>query len=297
MLQRQLAHRFEIARLRQDAAGVAHHRLGEHGGDAVALARDCVGQRLRVVPRQDDEVFFHAFRHARALRHRNRAVVGTGLGNVRMLAPVHAVGKAVIHAFEADDLVALGERAGEARRVEHRLGAGVAQAHHVHARHRVDDFLRETRFVRRRQREHGAALLDEIDHGLGDARRAVAEDHRTQAEQIVDVLVAVDVGETRAFALVDEQRIRVPARPGRARRAVDAARDELACGVEQFGAAARVEAGDELGIRHGGISRKCISLLVIPAKAGIQPFSCAPQEQQLDPSFRWDDEMSDERKF
>jgi hypothetical protein len=162
-----------------------------------------------------------------------------------MLAPVHAVGEAVVHAFEADDLVALGERARESRRVEHGLGAGVAQAHHVHARDRVDDLLRKTRFVFGRQREHGAAVLDEIDDGLRHALRAVAEDHRAEAEQVVDVLVAIDVGEMRTLTLVDEQRIWIPARPGRTRGAVDAAGNQLARGAEQFAAAMRVEAGDE----------------------------------------------------
>ncbi len=87
----------------------------------------------------------------------------------------------MVHAFEADDLAALGESASQTRGIQHRLGTSVAQPHLIHAGHGGDDFLGQTCLVRGRQREYGAALLDEIDHGLGHARRPVAEYHRPQS--------------------------------------------------------------------------------------------------------------------
>ena len=73
VLRGHLAHRLEIARLGQDATGIAHDRFGQHGGDVVAFAPDRVLQRLRVVPRQDDEVVFHALRQEEPRRYLRNA--------------------------------------------------------------------------------------------------------------------------------------------------------------------------------------------------------------------------------
>src|SRR6185312_8021767 len=102
-------------------------------------------------------------------------------------------------------------------------------------------------FVRGRQCEYGAALLDEIDDRLRDARRPMPEQHRTETQQVIDVLVAIDVGEPRTGSALHEQRIGRPARPRRARGAVDATRNGTARDVEQLAAARSVEAVGKLG--------------------------------------------------
>ena len=135
-------------------------------------------------------------------------------------------------------------------RVQHGFGAGVAQAHLFDARHGGDDLLRRGA----PRRAVGSAntvprFWMKSTTACGHARRAMAEDHRPEAEQIVDVFVAVDVAQTRALPALDEQRIRCPARPGRARGAVDAAGNQPAGRLEQVGAARRVETGDQTGFR------------------------------------------------
>src|SRR4029078_10276824 len=79
------------------------------------------------------------------------------------------------------------------------------------------------------------------------------EDHRTEAEQVVDVFVAIDIAQARALAGLDEQRVRRPPRPGRARRAVDAARYDAARRFEQVGTAGGRASGAEpgFGCSHG----------------------------------------------
>ena len=91
----------------------------------------------------------------------------------------------------------------------------------------------------RRQREHRAAVLDLLHHGRRHLRRPVAENHRTEPQQVVDVAVAVDVVQIGALAPVHEKRIGIPARPGGARGAVDAGGNRPAGLAVKFGAARR----------------------------------------------------------
>jgi len=76
--------------------------------------------------------------------------------------------------------------------------------------------------------------LDGVGHRPGDHRVAVAQDVRPQAEQVVDVLVAVDVGEMRAGAGRDERRVWLPAELDGARAAAGTPGDELARRPEQL---------------------------------------------------------------
>ena len=245
----EFAHALEIAWQGQDAAGIGHDRLGQHARDVVALALQGLPQDVEVVPRQDDEVLVDALGHARSLGHRDRRAVRPGLVDVRVLGPVNAIGEAVIHAFEPDHLLAAGEGAGEAQGIDDSLRARVAQAHLLHARNGGDDLVGEGGLVLMRQGEHRAAVLDRVDDGLGDPGRAVAEDHRPEAQQVVDVAIAVTVDHMGAFPVVDEQGVRVPAGPDRARGGIHAAGDHLAGAGETFGAGL-VTVGLAVGFRH-----------------------------------------------
>jgi len=164
-------------------------------------------------------------------------LIGPRLVEQRMLAPVDAVGKAVIHALEANDFFASRKGARQSDGVDHGLRAGIAQAYLLNARHGGDDLLRQARLLGGRQREYRAAILDLLHHGGGHLRRAMSENHRTQAQQIVDVGVAVDIVEIGALAAIHEQGIGIPTRPGRTGGAVDAGGNRAAGLLVQFSAA------------------------------------------------------------
>ena len=119
----------------------------------------------------------------------------------------------MVHAFEPKDLPPPGERAGEPDRGADRLGTGAREAHHVDPGNRVRDPSRRARLQLGRQAEHGAGVFDRADDGSGHRRRPVAEQHRPQSEEVVDVLVAVSVGDPGAAAAGDERRIGNPAGP------------------------------------------------------------------------------------
>ena len=137
MLGRQLAHGLEIAGLGQDAAGVAHDRLGEHRGDVVALALERLAQRA-------------ASFQGRMMRLSPTPAGmpgpwGTGTGRCR--APPCRVRDACSNTRRrrsrdtcprSGSPCASGEGARQAHRIEHGLGAGIAQAHLLQARHRRD---------------------------------------------------------------------------------------------------------------------------------------------------------------
>ena len=92
----------------------------------------------------------------------------------------------------------------------HRLAARVGEADHVDSGDRPDDLPGRLDLQLVRQPEAGAEVGDGRGHGAGDGRVPVAEDHRPQAEQVVDVGVPVDVAQPRAAALGHERGIRLP---------------------------------------------------------------------------------------
>jgi hypothetical protein len=56
------------------------------------------------------------------------------------------------------------------------------------------------------EREHRAAIGDLTRHCFDYGRGTVTEDERTETHRVVDVDVAVDVGEVRALCVFDEDR-------------------------------------------------------------------------------------------
>jgi hypothetical protein len=142
--------------------------------------------------------------------------------------------------LEAHQDAAPGEGACEAHRRAHGLAAGVGEAHHLQAGHGVDDLARRLDLELVGEAEGGAVLGDGVGHRQGDHGMAVAEDVRAQAEEVVDVLVAVHVAQARSRALGDERRIRLPAELDGAGAAAGAAGDDLAGDPVELGGAGGV---------------------------------------------------------
>ena len=170
------------------------------------------------------------------------------LARRRVARPVDRIRPAVVVALEAHDLLAAGEGAGKAQRVLHALGAGVAEPQELHRRHPRRDGGGRLALEVVGEREERAALAqglgDRIDHG----RVAVAEDQRPLAHHVVDVAVAVLVGQVRTLAAAHEHGHRQPSRPRRARPRPDAAGEARAGLLEELARPCR--RASDVGVAH-----------------------------------------------
>ena len=140
---------------------------------------------------------------------------------------------AVVAAVELDDLVASGE---PARQPDAGHGCFRAAVHHPHLfdrRHRVANQCRQLDFELIGNAETDPAR-GRVAHGVDHDFRRVTENGWTPAADIIDVIVSVDIPDSRAFRAHDEERF-APDIAKRADRRVDAARDALLCTGEQFG--------------------------------------------------------------
>ena len=108
-----------------------------------------------------------------------------------------AVGVAVIAAFELDDDVAAGGGAGEADGGHGGFGAGADEAHFLDGGIAGDDALGEIGLGGGGGAEAGGVRGGALD-GFDDGREGVAEDHGAPGAEVVDVAVAVGVGEVGA---------------------------------------------------------------------------------------------------
>ena len=195
---RDRAHPLEVARGGHDRPAVSEDRLGDDRRDALAVVGERRLEPVEVVPAKHDQALAGPGRHAGRLgRHRGMVGRAPRLGR-RVRRPVDRVRPAVIVALEAHDQVAAGERPGEAERVLGALGPGASEAHEVDAGHPLAHRPGRPGLEVVGEREERPALAQHVDHGVGDRRRPVAEDQRALSHHVVDVVVAVDVGQDRA---------------------------------------------------------------------------------------------------
>ena len=228
------AQQLEVTGPRQDAAGVEHGRLGDHRGDLVAVIVHHSLKAVEVVPGQDDERVGELLGHAGARGHRPGMIGRPRLVGIDVVAPVHDVLPAVVVALEAHQQAPAGDRPRQPDRRADGLAAGVGEAHHLDAGHRLDDLLRGLDLELVGRPETGAQRGHGVLHRRGDHGVTVAEDHGPEAEEVVDVLVPVDVGHARARALGDERRVGDPAELERAGAATGAGGDDAASTLEQL---------------------------------------------------------------
>jgi hypothetical protein len=105
------------------------------------------------------------------------------------------------------DALAPGVRARQADRRRRGVRAVLHEAHLLGARHEVDDALRDLDLERMEQREDGA-LARLSRHRFRDRRIGMAEQHCAERHRVVDVLVAVRIGDAAAAAADEILRIR-----------------------------------------------------------------------------------------
>ena len=130
--------------------------------------------------------------HAGGIGDAQRGHAGAGFDQQR-------IDVAVIAAFEFDGEIAAGESARHAQSAHGGFGAGVDQAHHFHGRNDLRDQLGQFDFVPGGRAEAGAGfenLAQRVDH----RRRAMAQEQRPPGADVIDIGIAVDVEDARAFA-------------------------------------------------------------------------------------------------
>src|SRR6266542_1632572 len=186
----------EKCRVRDDEALEGLH---DHRGQILVMRLDD-GLRLgQIVERRDQHLFLDGLVDARRVRRGRRP----GLGGAGANAHEGIVVSAVEAALEFQDLVSLAEGARQPQREERRLTPRRAEAHLLGTGHRLAEQLRE------RQRglgelEIGRALAElSLDRGQ-DGRMSMSQHQRTRAQDVIDILAARIVVESRALALPDD---------------------------------------------------------------------------------------------
>ena len=203
----EVAQRFEEPGRGWHDAHVARDRLNHDRRDA-GVRLECRRDGRRVVERDDDGLRRERGGHARRVGQPERRDARAGGGE-------QPVGVAVVAAVELHDQVAPGRRARQAQGRHRRLGARVDETHHLDRRQCANHEFGELGLGLRRRAERRAARGRDL-HGRDDLRVRAAENQRPERSEVVDVLVAVDVGEDRARAVCDHDRSPPTARYARA---------------------------------------------------------------------------------
>jgi hypothetical protein len=193
------------SRHRGDSEEVAGHGFDDHGGKFVAVVGEELLGQLDVVERKRADVRLHGLGNPRAGLDPNRPkarpeVVGGRSGGGEQQRIV----RPVVVALELEDQVARSPASCQPDRPHGRLRAGVGETQPVRPFEHLDDLLGGLDLGRLGHREGGAAF-GRLRHRLGDVRVAVTEDHRPEAELIVDVLAAVHVEDMAALSPVDDE--------------------------------------------------------------------------------------------
>jgi hypothetical protein len=188
----------EESRFRGNAAHVARDRLDDHGGDLAGEPGKCVGERFETVERQRQRLRGDGFRDAGRVGNAECQQTGAGLDQQR-------VGVAMITAAELHDQVPSRESPCEANRRHRRLGAGVHHPDLFDRRHHAHDSLGELDLEFRRRAETESTVGLRLD-GFHHLALSVSEDHGPPGTHVVDVAVAIDVGQPGAGSGGEEDR-------------------------------------------------------------------------------------------
>jgi hypothetical protein len=228
----------EIARHR-DLTETGSGRFQDDRGDVV-VALDDASRCLDVVGGRQQDIVGNLGQHA----GRGRAVEMVADAECDMILP------AMEMAEEADDLRLAGKRAREAERHQIGLGARRGEAHLLGA---GNQFLhqRAPAYFQLVARSVMRAMVELRVRGFDDLGMVVAEQQRTVAAEIVDILVAVDIPFARSLRPVDIEAIRIET-PGIVRQA---AREDIAGLLRKAGRTRRLLAvgGNDTRIGEGAV--------------------------------------------
>ena len=175
-------------------------RLDDDAGDVAAMLVDQGFCKIRIIERRDQHAVPYAFRNAGRVRHRTRKILQPRRGEAHQRLGRHAV----IAALEFHDLRAARMRAGKPHGIHVRLAAGADITQLLGAGHRIADRLGELE-AGGVVGEEGHADIQLLAHGGVHFLMPVAEDHRSGADHVVDIFLAVLVDDARPGARLDEE--------------------------------------------------------------------------------------------
>src|SRR5262249_3582063 len=135
-----------------------------------------------------------------------------------------AIDVAVIAAGKLDNDIASREATRQPQGTHRRLGARADHAHHLDARHRLDNQFGQVRLALGRGAEAGA-LVQRLLDGSHHARVTVTEDQRAPRTDIIEVGVPVDVVEISSLSTGDEDRLAADSAEGPCRAVHPAGND------------------------------------------------------------------------
>ena len=192
-----LAQPLEKTRLGKDEAHVPGDRLDDHRRDVVVPGEERL-DRLEVVVRRGERVGDSAGRDPWRVGKPERR-------DTRSRPHEEQIRVAVVAPDELDDLRPPRERPRDAQRAHRGLGPGADEPDELEARHRLLNEARELE-LERAGRAEARPLAQRLLERTDDSRMRMAENERPPGEDVVEVAVAVDVDEVRAFAALDEER-------------------------------------------------------------------------------------------
>ncbi len=230
-LPRELPQPPQVIALRDDHAGSAQDRFDDQGRDLVVVLLEHRGGPLDVVVRVDDHGVRHGLRDAAAVGHGLVAVHPPRGPAVHVDALQDVIVGAVVRALGLRDLLAARVGARRAQGVHRRLRAAVREPHLLHRRHGALDRLEVVDEQFARDAEHRAGL-ELFDHLERDVPVVVAEEQSAEPHHEVEDLVAVDVVDVAAVAVVREEGVRLE----EADVALDAPRGQAAGAAPELGA-------------------------------------------------------------
>ena len=138
------------------------------------------------------------------IRHSSRAG-NAERGHARPRFHQQAVRMAVIAALKLDDDIAPGSGTSQADGRHGGLGSGTDEAHLLDRREARDDALGQVGLGASGSAKAGGAPGNAFN-GLHHRGKRVAQDHRAPRTEVIDVAIAVRVGEPCPFGALDERR-------------------------------------------------------------------------------------------
>src|SRR5262249_25001014 len=194
----ELAKQLEVAGLEGYAPHALHDGLDHDGGSVTSLSLEIALEDSRSIGRQNHRLLHH-LRQCPWRRH------GVGpIGWARVIGAgrdAHGqwVGPPVLAPLELHNLLAPRERPGAPDRVATRITAAPTAQHYLlRAGNQFDELTAQVDLPRVWETQVRSLVRQSLDRRLQNFRMVVAKDARSKSTVQVDVLVTVDIPQTRA---------------------------------------------------------------------------------------------------
>ena len=205
VLCRDIAQRFQEARLRQAQADIHENRFENDRGDLADILLEAKLNASEIVERRYGHVSNRRLRDTEPTRDRVGGIDIAEFRCMRLDADQCGIVQSVISTFKLHDLVASGRGAGQANSVHGSFRATVAKTKHLD-RKTLTDFFGQLPLHVVRHAEHGASrktLFDCFHHG----RMAMPGHESPEAQVVIDVFVSIEIAKPAALCVLHKDRI------------------------------------------------------------------------------------------